>query len=247
MPKAGSSPKANLPPEGAKRPKPARVSSAERRETILEAGRVIFTRQGFSGARTKDIAAEAGINEALIYRHFQSKEELFDAAVIEPLERWMFTYQHLGANIPRAVTTEDRLFLLQKTAIDFMREIEHVLPLLGIALFGSEGHGAEFYRKRFVPLIDSWAERARLALAPNMRGASFDKRFLSMVGIGVGIFLAADAHFRGEPFDHVEAGSNLARLMLPNYDIDHTATDRTKKKGAAPNDRTPRLRGARKN
>lgn len=234
MTKAASRPASDTPARASARAKQSRVSATERRELILEAARAIFVRQGFSGARTKDIAAEAGINEALIYRHFQSKEELFDAAVIEPLERWMATYRHLGASIPHAITPEDRLMLLQKTAIEFMREVEQVLPLLGIALFGSEGHGADFYRNRIVPLIDNWADRGRLALAPNMRGASFDQRFLSMVGIGVGIFLAADAHFRGQPFDHVEAGSNLARLMLPNYDIDHTATaTKTKKKRGA--------------
>lgn len=220
MSKTGPSPKAKLQPKGAKRPRPARVSSAERRETILDAGRAIFIRQGFSGARTKDIATEAGINEALIYRHFQSKEELFDSAVIEPLERWMSTYPHLGEKIPRAVKAEDRLALLQQTAIEFMREIEMVLPLLGIALFGSEGHGAEFYRKRLVPLIDRWAERTARSMPPDARGAAFDPRFFAKTGIGISIFLAADAYFRGETFDFAKAGADLSRLMLPMYEAD---------------------------
>jgi AcrR family transcriptional regulator len=205
---------------GGKRPRQTRFSSADRRESILHAARAVFVRQGYSGARTKDIATEAGINEALIYRHFQSKEELFDSAVIEPLERWMSTYPHLGEKIPRAVRAEDRLALLQKTAIEFMREIEMVLPLLGIALFGSEGHGAEFYRKRLVPLIDRWAERTSLSMPLDARGAAFDPRFFAKTGIGISIFLAADAYFRGEPFDHAEAGANLSRMMLPMYQAD---------------------------
>lgn len=206
-----------------KRPKQTRFSSAERRESILEAARSVFVRQGYSGARTKEIAIEAGINEALIYRHFQSKEELFDSAVIEPLERWMANYQHLGEGIPRAASIAERLDLLQRTAVEFMREVESVLPLLGIALFGSEGHGSDFYRKRLVPLIERWTERTRLSIPADARGASFEPRFLAMTGIGTSIFLAADAYFRGVPFDPVQAGTNLARLMLPNYNAEPTA------------------------
>ncbi len=221
---------------GAKPPRPAktgtqtRISSSERRESILQAARAVFIRQGFSGARTKDIAAEAGINEALIYRHFGSKNELFDSAVIEPLERWMSTYRHIGEAIPRTTKSEDRLALLQRTTIEFMHEIERVLPLLGIALFASEGHGGEFYRKRIVPLIDRWAERTRLSIAPNARGADLDPRFLAMTGLGISIFMAADAYFRGEPFDYVKAGIGHARLMLPMFEPD---AGPTAKKGGA--------------
>lgn len=206
-------------PSGKARPAPqSRIKANERRESILQAARTVFVRQGFSGARTKDIAAEAGINEALIYRHFQSKNELFDTAVIEPLERWMATYRHLGETIPHTTKSKDRLALLQRTTIEFMHEIDQVLPLLGIALFASEGHGGEFYRKRVVPLIDRWAERARLSIPPDARGADFDPRFLAMTGIGISIFLAADAYFRGEPFDYFQAGISHARMMLPVFE-----------------------------
>ena len=229
-----------MPPSKAKRParppKPApqtRISSSERRESILQAARAVFVRQGFSGARTKDIAAEARINEALIYRHFESKDELFDAAVIEPLERWMATYQHIGEAIPRTVKSEDRLALLQRTTIEFMHEIEMVLPLLGIALFASEGHGGEFYRKRVVPLIDRWAERTRLSLPPDARGTDFDPRFLAMTGLGISIFMAADAYFRDQPFDYVQAGINHARLMLPIFEAGGVPNAK-RKRGAGP-------------
>lgn len=212
----------------------ARISSSERRESILNAARTIFVRQGFSGARTKDIAAEARINEALIYRHFESKDELFDAAVIEPLERWMATYRHIGESIPRAVKSEDRLALLQRTTIEFMHEIEMVLPLLGIALFASEGHGGEFYRKRIVPLIDRWAERTQLSIPPGARGADFDPRFLAMTGLGISIFMAADAYFRNQPFDYVEAGISHARLMLPIFEAAGARRPKKKAPGKHP-------------
>lgn len=227
-------------PGTGKAPAQTRISSAERREAILKAARAVFIRQGFSGARTKDIAAEAGINEALIYRHFQSKNELFDSAVIEPLERWMSNYRHLGEAIPHATRSDDRLALLQRTTIEFMHEMNMVLPLLGIALFASEGHGGEFYRKRLVPLIDRWAERTRLSIAPDVRGAEFDPRFLAMTGLGISMFVAADAYFRGEPLNYVQAGIDHARLMLPMFESASTpgpAKERRRTKGPAPRPR----------
>ncbi|HZG32693.1 MAG TPA: helix-turn-helix domain-containing protein, partial [Sphingopyxis sp.] len=83
----------------------SRFSSAERRASILAAAKEVFIRSGYAGARTKDIAIEAQINEALIYRHFASKEELFDAAVIEPLESWLETYNHAGRQVATAADT----------------------------------------------------------------------------------------------------------------------------------------------
>ena len=56
-----------------------RLSAEERREAILQAALTVFSHKGFNGATTKDIAAEAGVSEALLYRHFPSKEELHEA------------------------------------------------------------------------------------------------------------------------------------------------------------------------
>src|SRR6266850_3929345 len=70
-----------------------RFSSADRREQILEVATGLFAQQGFQGTTTKVIAEKSGVTEALIFRHFPSKEELY-WAVIErkidgaaPLER----------------------------------------------------------------------------------------------------------------------------------------------------------------
>src|SRR5215217_5114597 len=68
--------------------KKKRVDGAKRRELILDAARQAFLAYGYSGARTRDIADRAGITEALLYRHFASKQELFEEAIVTPLEQW---------------------------------------------------------------------------------------------------------------------------------------------------------------
>lgn len=54
-----------------------RLSATDRRQQILEVASGLFARKGFQGTTTREIAEEAGINEALLFRHFPSKENLY--------------------------------------------------------------------------------------------------------------------------------------------------------------------------
>lgn len=51
------------------------------RTRILEAAIRQFSRNGLAGARTEQIAEEAGVNKALIYYYFESKEKLYAVAL----------------------------------------------------------------------------------------------------------------------------------------------------------------------
>ena len=54
-----------------------RYSSADRREQILDVASGLFAEQGYRGTTTRLIAERAAVTEALIFRHFPSKEELY--------------------------------------------------------------------------------------------------------------------------------------------------------------------------
>jgi AcrR family transcriptional regulator len=69
-----------------------RRSSAEVRDLIITAARDLFARRGYPATTTRDIAIEAGVNEATIYRHFGSKPQLFETAVGEPYHQFMNDY-----------------------------------------------------------------------------------------------------------------------------------------------------------
>jgi AcrR family transcriptional regulator len=58
------------------------------REKILAAARKAFDRHGLEGLSLRDIAASVGITPMAIYRHFDSKEALVDALVLDALEDW---------------------------------------------------------------------------------------------------------------------------------------------------------------
>ena len=68
------------------------------RQRILAAAQQVFSRDGFQGATTREIAREAGVNEVTIFRHFHTRDELLHAtlkqscasldALVQPEENW---------------------------------------------------------------------------------------------------------------------------------------------------------------
>lgn len=58
-----------------------RLRRAQRREQILAAATEAFARSGFAATSLDDIAAQAGITRVLLYRHFDSKSDLYQAVL----------------------------------------------------------------------------------------------------------------------------------------------------------------------
>jgi AcrR family transcriptional regulator len=65
---------------------PVRRTGAERREEIFATSLELFAQRGLHGVTTKMIADAAGMSEALLYRYFASKEELYTQ-----LQTWCIT------------------------------------------------------------------------------------------------------------------------------------------------------------
>jgi AcrR family transcriptional regulator len=58
-----------------------RIPAGERRQQILELATELFARQGYQGTTTREIAQKVQVNEAIIFRHFPTKEELYWAVI----------------------------------------------------------------------------------------------------------------------------------------------------------------------
>ncbi|MDN5934511.1 MAG: TetR/AcrR family transcriptional regulator [Pseudonocardia sp.] len=58
-----------------------RLPRAQRREQILAAATEAFARGGFAGTGLAEIAVEAGVTRVILYRHFESKADLYRAAL----------------------------------------------------------------------------------------------------------------------------------------------------------------------
>lgn len=64
------------------RPAPTRrLRRAERREQILDAATRAFARAGYAATSLDDVAAEAGVTRVILYRHFESKADMYRAVL----------------------------------------------------------------------------------------------------------------------------------------------------------------------
>jgi len=57
------------------------MSGEERRAQIVRVASTLFSKKGFKGTTTREIARAAGISEAVIFKHFSKKDELYKAII----------------------------------------------------------------------------------------------------------------------------------------------------------------------
>ena len=121
----------------ADRPEPVRrLPRVQRREQILTSATEAFARSGFAATSLEDIAAEAGVTRVILYRHFDSKTDLYqavldrmcarlDAHVAEPVGG--FTDASIDGLVGAAVESPAGFRLLFKHALrepEFKERIE---------------------------------------------------------------------------------------------------------------------------
>jgi len=88
-----------------------RISKEERRQHIIANAARVFGEHGYDGARTRWIADACGMNEALIYRYFPSKEEMFIEAVKFIHEKAVGHWDMIIANAPDSLEALRQIFL----------------------------------------------------------------------------------------------------------------------------------------
>jgi AcrR family transcriptional regulator len=66
-----------------------RRSSAQVRQLLLDAATRLFEEQGYQTTTTQQIVEAAGVDAPTLYRHFQSKADLFEATMLGPLQKFL--------------------------------------------------------------------------------------------------------------------------------------------------------------
>ena len=141
-------------------PRPRRLTAAARRSSILAAARRAFTETGdMNGTTIRQIAERGGISEGVIYRHFESKDQLFFEAVVEPLRQAVDDLVAATEVVDRdePLTPERQLETLEVLYRQLVATLEEVLPLLGLVLFGDPKVAKRFYRENFAVAMDRLA------------------------------------------------------------------------------------------
>ena len=66
-----------------------------KKEQILQTAEKLFAQKGFDGARVDDIALKAGVNKALIYYYFKSKQHILEAILEKHMDEIFQKRKHI--------------------------------------------------------------------------------------------------------------------------------------------------------
>jgi TetR/AcrR family transcriptional regulator len=132
-----------------------RLPATDRRRQLLEAALDLFSRKGFEGTTTKEIAAAAGVTEAIIFRHFSNKQALYTAVLdfhheAGEFDQWLAQWkEHMDRNDDEGLIRSiiDGIICYYRTDARLQR------VLLFAALEGHET-GLEHNRQRSYPVFE---------------------------------------------------------------------------------------------
>lgn len=135
------------------------MSSAERQQQLLEVALNAFSRRGYKGTTTKQIASAAGVAEAVIFQHFPSKKALYSAVLELNLDtgeerKWM-------KEISDCMERNDDEELIRSLVHRILRAYRKNTSIERVILFAAlEGHeqGLARMRAKFAPVFEKFME-----------------------------------------------------------------------------------------
>lgn len=119
------------------------------RQQILDASLRLFSERGFARTTVRDIARQAGITDAAIYYHFDSKRELLEALVEE--RGFLTSLENLSQVEPHLPISE-MLLWMAAGAVNIMDENRDFLRLIIMEGLGGDDAALEQYSR----LLDLW-------------------------------------------------------------------------------------------
>ena len=190
----------------------------ETRERILHAAHVVFTRKGTAGSRTQEIAAEAGVNKALVHYYFGTKAALADAI----FERALATLTPLiwGILGDPARTIEQKVRAIVKAQMDFHASRPYFAGYMVAELHSEPDRIARIMARRGTIPVDALAKQLRdEARAGRIRAISPQQFVATMMGLLIFPFAVRPALCQ---LLHLDAGGWQAfieerRRQLPDF------------------------------
>ena len=126
-----------------------RMTGENRRNQIVQVAIDLFARKGFNGTTTKEIAEAAGVSEAIIFRHFAGKGDLYSAIIDHKMQS---TVAAFNAKIEDAMRRKDDRMLFENLALDILDFHKNDQTHLRLMLYSAlEGHDlARLFHKAYV-------------------------------------------------------------------------------------------------
>lgn len=193
-----------------------RLKAPERRHIILVAARKAFSKTGdLNGTTIRAIAQQAKISEGVIYQHFESKDELFFEAIVEPLRTAIESVvDEVGDFNPVRSANDDIAELTRRFWSTMIKTMEQILPLLGLVLFGETARARTFYRGPFTDAVNELAETWQRIYDEN--GIDYNARAVTLSSIGMAIAFSLDSRYKRD-FDLESTVESLAALSHGDF------------------------------
>lgn len=134
-----------------------RVPAEGRRQQILDVATDLFARQGFNGTTTRQIAQRASVNEAIIFRHFPTKEDLYWAVI----EHQIALRPGRGKLDEALSRSEDLVTVLTGIAEDILSRDTTLTRLLLFTALEKHELSDRFYRTHVAGYFEHLAEFIR--------------------------------------------------------------------------------------
>jgi len=216
---AGKSPKRET---GRTKSRRAYLPAAERRKSIIAAAQKVFGRTNLKGARTRDIARAAEVNQATIFEHFESKEALFQEAVVQPLIDAMRGMHERVEIYETAGSAAEVGKLAESSTRRHLNDMIELFPLLTAALFSEPELGRKLYREQIAPLI-----RQRGDVLESLVKEGIDPKFVGLANFGMLFAVAMDRYFGGSKEDLSELAAQFNRLSTTGFARDKRPRNNT--------------------
>lgn len=209
------------------------------RQTIIEAAHTVFTRDGFTNAKTIDIARAAGVGEGTLFLHFDNKQGLF-AAITNRIYDQMLIDAH--AILAQALDPLQKLKQLTRYhLLTLERDWRTAISVLGPSALKSEGdHYKAFYarnreyRTLFTDLIQSLINEGALGKnlpAKMIRDTLFGSiEYFAMANFDSGRAYSIDNHLEqlwhlvingAGPGKNTDLDNKLARIQASLDSLTH--------------------------
>lgn len=131
-----------------------RLSSQDRRSAILKSAIQLFAERGFRGVTTRELAAEVGVSEPVLYQHFPSKRDLYTAIIEASRDEH---YESELEGLEKLAECDDDEYFFTGLAHGMIRWHENRPEAIRLKLFANlEGHELmeELHDKQAKPFID---------------------------------------------------------------------------------------------
>lgn len=134
-----------------------RMTGDARREQILQTALTLFSQKGFKGTTTKEIARVAGVSEAMVFRHFESKDALYGAILDtkgcqEGIHR--FPWEN-NAVLRQAISDKDDFAVFYNIALDVLNKHEADVGFMRLLFYSAleEHELAESFFNEFISKV----------------------------------------------------------------------------------------------